>query len=424
MGHCARLASLSLLAACAGPGVDSPPEVRSDLARDLAPSVTPEEQRALTAGNTELAADLYREVRTESGNLFFSPHSISTALAMTYAGAEGETESQMASTLHFTLPEPTLHAAFNWLDLELASREAQASGEHQPFRLRTANSIWGQEGKTFLEPFLDTLALHYGAGLYVLDFAADPEGSREVINDWVEDMTEDKIVDLLPEGAISDATRLVLTNAIYFSAAWATPFEVADTAPRPFTTPDGAVDVPTLHQVAELGYGAGPRFRAAELPYDGGQLSMVVVVPDLLPDEQGDPLALLETELTAAKLDEIVGSLQPANVTLELPKFRYDAPLSLRDRLSELGMVDAFSSDADFSGIDGGRSLVISDVIHKGFVGIDEAGTEAAAATAVVIDDTAAPEPAELIVDRPFLFLILDRPTGAILFMGRVLDPR
>jgi serpin B len=304
------------------------------------------------------------------------------------------------------------------------SRETEASGEHQPFRLRTANSLWGQVGKEFLAPFLDTLAVHYGAGLYVLDFEADPEGSREVINTWVEDVTEDKIVDLIPPGAIHEATRLVLTNAIYFSAAWATPFEVEDTAPRPFTTPEGAVDVPTLHQVAELGYGEGPRFRAAELPYDGGQLSMVVVVPELLPEETGDPLSLLEAELTGAKLGEILDSLQAANVTLELPKFQYDAPLSLRDTLSELGMVDAFTTDADLSGIDGTRGLVISDVIHKGFVGIDEKGTEAAAATAVIIDDSAAPEPAELIVDRPFLFFIVDRPTGAVLFVGRVVDPR
>lgn len=415
------------LVAC-GSDVDAPPEVRSDLARDVTPDIGDADLDALVAGNTAFAADLYRQVSVEPGNLFFSPHSISTALAMTYAGAEGTTEAQMADTLHFTLAEPTLHAGFNQLDLELASRAEsvpEEGGQTRPFRLRTASSIWGQLGYAFVPAFLDTLAVHYGAGLNVLDFEADPEAAREVINTWVEHQTEDRIVDLLPEGTITTLTRLVLTNAIYFSASWDTPFEVADTADRPFAlAPGEVVDVPTLHQVAELGYGEGARFRAVELPYDGGQVSMVVVVPELLPDEAGDPLALLEAELTGAKLDEIRASLGTAMVTLDLPKFEFDAPLSLKDTLAAMGMPDAFSDAADFSGINGERGLRITDVIHKGFVAIDEEGTEAAAATAVVVGDTSAPEPATVTVDRPFLFFIVDRPTGAVLFVGRVVDPR
>ncbi|MCA9674738.1 MAG: serpin family protein [Kofleriaceae bacterium] len=418
-------ASTLLAVACGGGAVDRPPEVRSELPRDLDPAVSDADLAELVAGNTAFAADLYRAVRATPGNLFFSPHSISTALAMTYAGAEGDTAAQMAEVLHFTLPEPGLHQAFDRLDLELAARATDTTNDARPFRLHTANSIWGQQGWSFLPAFLDTLAVSYGAGLFVLDFAADPEGSRQTINAWVEDQTEDRIVDLLPAGSITDLTRLVLTNAIYFNASWAFPFDPDDTAARPFVLGDGTtVDVPTLHEVAELSYGVGPRFRAAGLPYDGGKLEMVVVLPEPMPDELGDPLPALEAELTAAKLDEIRASLHEAEVTLELPKFDFDAPLSLADTLAAMGMPSAFDTTADFSGIDGTRRLAISDVLHKGFVAIDETGTEAAAATAVVVGDTSVPEPATMIVDRPFLFFIVDRPTGAILFVGRIVDPR
>ena len=252
----------------------------------------------------------------------------------------------------------------------------------------------------------------------VLDFAADPEGSRATINDWVEDKTNDKIKELLPQGSITDLTRLVLTNAIYFSAAWDEPFRASDTADRPFKLAGGqSISVPTLHQVHERGYGAGEGYRAAELPYDGGQLSMVVVVPD--------DLATFEASLSAERITSIVDSISTHLLDLSLPKFKFDAPLGLKDVLYGLGMVDAFTPGvADFSGIDGTRNLVITDVLHKGFISIDEKGTEAAAATAVIVGDTSAPEPATLVVDKPFVFFIRDIPTGAILFVGRVVDPR
>lgn len=411
-----RLLSLVLLAACTDAAPDIP-EVRSDVARDMQPAVSAAEYATLVAGNTQFAADLYRQVHDKPGNLFMSPHSISIALAMTYAGANTNTAAQMASTLHFTLPDTQLHAAFNKLDLELASRAEQATGDTIPFRLRTANAIFGQQGKQFEAPFLDTLARNYGAGLRVLDLAADPDGSRETINRWVEDRTNDKIKDLLPKGSVTDLTRLVLTNAIYFSAAWEQPFEASETADRPFHLGDGqTISVPTLHQVYERGYGEGDGYRAAELPYDGGQLSMVVVVPD--------DLAAFEANLDAARIGAIVDSITPHELDLSLPKFKFDAPLGLKDVLIALGMTDAFTPAADFSGIDGTRDLMITDVLHKGFVAIDEKGTEAAAATAVIVGDSAAPEFATLAVDRPFVFFIRDRPTGAILFVGRVVDPR
>jgi serpin B len=409
--------ALLLASACTGASSE-PPEVKSELARDTAPAVSDAELAQLVEGNSAFAADLYRQVRTTDGNLFMSPLSISTALGMTYAGANGATATQMASALHFTLPPDRLHAALNKLDLELASRGQHATSGTIPFRLRTASSMWGQEGVTFQAPFLDTLAVNYGVGVHVLDFAADPEGSRETINTWVEDHTNHKIKDLLPQGSIDDLTRLVLTNAIYFSAAWNEPFEAAQTADRPFHLATGnEVAVPTLHQVHELGYVAGDGFAAAEIPYDGEKLSMVVVVPS------GD-LATFESSLTGATLAAITANLREYSVDLSLPKFKFEAPLGLKDTLQALGMVDAFTDRADLSGIDGTRNLAISDVLHKGFVAIDEKGTEAAAATAVIIGDTSVPELATLAVDRPFLFFIRDIPTGAILFIGRVVDPR
>jgi len=410
------LALFLITAACGGSATD-PTELRSALPRNLAPNVTPAELTELVAGNTAFAADLYREVRAEPGNLFMSPHSISTALAMTYAGAAGTTATQMASTLHFTLAPDRLHAAQNALDLALESRSTAATGNTIPFRLQAANAIWGQEGKAFQAPFLDALAVNYGAGLHVLDFAREPDASRQTINGWVEDRTNDRIQDLLPEGSITPDTRLVLTNAIYFSAAWDDPFEASETADRAFLA-NGTqeVQVATLHQDAEYGFVAGDGFRAAELPYDGGQLSMVVVVPD--------DLAAFEASLTGATLAQITGGLRTHLVDLTLPKFKFDAPLGLTDTLQAMGMTDAFGPTADFSGIDGTRSLVITDVLHEGFVAIDEKGTEAAAATAVVVGETSVPEPATLHVDRPFVFFIRDIPTGAILFVGRVVDPR
>lgn len=408
-----------LLAACTdGSGIPEIPEVKSELQRDMAPDVSASDLAAAVAGNTAFAADLYREVRDQQGNLFMSPHSISTALAMTYAGASGTTATQMADVLHFTLAPEQLHPAFNKIDLELASRATSASGKTIPFRLTTANAIFGQTGWELLRPFLDTLAVNYGAGLRVLDFAADPEAQRLLINDWVEAKTNDRIKDLLPAGSITDLTRLVLTNAIYFSAAWDEPFDASETADRPFTIAGGqTVSVPTLHQDHERGYGEGAGYRAAELPYDGNQLSMVVVVPD--------DLAAFEASLSAEKLGEITDSISTHLLDLTLPKFKFEAPLGLKKTLVNLGMPDAFAPDvADFSGIDGTRRLAITDVLHKGFVAIDEKGTEAAAATAVIVGTTSIPEPATLVVDKPFVFFIRDIPTGAILFIGRVVDPR
>jgi len=339
---------------------------------------------------------------------------------MTYAGARGETERQMADTLLFALPQDRLHPAFNALDLELASRGGAAeSKDGEGFRLNIVNAIWGQKGYKFLNEFLDVLAVNYGAGLRLMDFMKAPEESRVTINDWVSDQTEGRIEDLIPQGVIDALTRLVLTNAIYFNAAWLNPFEEEQTQDGPFYLLDGGeVSVPMMHQTELFRYVEDQGYQAVELPYDGSELSMVILLP-----QRGDSGAF-ESSLDAARADAILKELTHKRVALTLPRFEFDSSLRLVDTLAAMGMPEAFSSEADFSGMTGSRDLFISDVIHKAFVSVDEAGTEAAAATAVVLARAAMPtEPVEVTVDRPFVFLIRDIETGTLLFVGRVVNP-
>jgi serpin B len=416
------------LTAC-GPGPAGPGEgrapgeaVASDVERVSAPQVSDSDMDALVEGNSAFALDLYQRLAKEQGdqNLFYSPYSISLALAMTYAGARSETEQQMADTLHYTLPQDRLHPAFNALDQALASRGEGAAGQDgEGFRLNIANAIWGQKSYAFLDAFLDTLARNYGAGLWVLDFAAAPEKARVTINEWVSDRTEGKIEELIPQGVITPLTRLVLTNAIYFNAAWAKPFDEGRTRDRAFHLLDGGeVTVPMMRQTASFGYAAGRGYQAVELPYDGRELSMVILLPDA-----GDFQAF-EASLDAERMAGVVEELEYQEVALTMPKFEFDSSFSLNNALTAMGMEDAFSDAADFSGMTGDTELFISRVIHQAFVSVDEEGTEAAAATAVVIATKGLPsEPLQVTVDRPFIFTIRDIQTGAVLFVGRVLDP-
>jgi len=392
----------------------------SDLQRDQSPDVPPSDLSGLATGNSQFAFDLYQQLKGQkSTNIFCSPLSISQALAMTWAGARGTTESQMADTLHFTLGQAKLHPAFNKLDLVLQSRGEGAKGkDSEPFRLNIANSIWGQDGWSWLPPFLDTLALNYGAGMRLVDFAAAPNDCRVIINDWVENKTEDRIKDLLPEGIITTDTRLVLVNAIYFNAAWRFPFEKENTHPGAFNLLDGsAVTADLMEQAADIRYMEGDGYKAAEMEYDGRELSMVILLPSV------DRFQEIESSLDAAFIQQTIDGLQEATVSLTLPKFEYDSDFSLGDTLIAMGMPDAFSGAADFSGMDGTLRLYITAVVHKAFVSVDEAGTEAAAATAVVVGEKAIPQVEEFRADRPFIFFIRDIQTGTILFVGRVLDP-
>ncbi|APR84804.1 Serine protease inhibitor (serpin family) [Minicystis rosea] len=392
---------------------------RSDKQRIQTPNVTDAALADAVKDNTAFAMDLYQQIRREPGNLFFSPYSISSALAMTFAGARGATASHMASALHFTLPQDQLHPAFNALDLALASRGENAEGKDGgAFRLNVANALWGQTGYDFLSPFLDTLAQHYGAGMHVVNFSEAPDKSREIINAWVENETEDRIKNLLPQGSVDPTTRLVLTNAVYFNAAWAEPFKSADTVLADFKKRDGTtVQVQTMSSGREARYGAGSDWAAVELPYDGQELSMILVLP-----AEG-AIDTFEASLSGAKLAEITNKLTRHFVTLTLPRFKIESTLSLSDQLSTLGMADAFTTKADFSGIDGKHDLFIGAVVHKAFIDVNEAGTEAAAATGVVLSVTSVPEPAEIHFNRPYLFFIRDK-SGTVLFFGRVESPQ
>jgi serpin B len=392
--------------------------VQSDKSRLQAPSLDEAQVPQLVEGNTEFALDLYGLLFDARQNLFYSPYSISLALAMTYAGAKGDTEQQMAQALHFTLAQERLHAAFNALDQALASR-GQEVEEDQRFRLNVANALWGQQDYAFLAAFLDTLAQNYGAGMRLVDFQGAPEAARQTINEWVEQQTEDRIKDLLPAGSITPLTRLVLSNAIYFNAAWMHPFNEKATEDGDFHLLDGkTVTVPMMRQSERFGYYAGDGYQAVELPYVGGEMSMVILLPDA---GTFDDFA---KGLDAPQLAGIMEQLRSQQVLLTMPKFEYESGFELKKALTSLGMVQPFSMEADFSGMTGRPELFIDDVYHKAFVAVDEEGTEAAAATAVVMQLTAAPAmPVEVTVDRPFVFLIRDIDTGAVLFLGHVVNP-
>jgi serpin B len=388
---------------------------QSDRPRELAPDVPEADQKDLAEGNRAFAFDLYQAIREDDENLFYSPYSLSLALAMTYAGARAETERQMADTLHFTLPQEQLHPAFNGLDLAL-TRDA----EDETFTLKIANSLWGQSGYPLRPEFLDLLAVNYGAGLRLVDFmdASRREQARAAINNWVSDQTEGKIKELLAEDILTEWTRLVLVNAIYFNAKWKEPFNPGGTQAEVFNLLDGSqVTVPMMSRRAITGYVEGSNYQAVELEYKGDRARMLILLP--APGQ----FAAFEQSLNNAVVDEILQAIQPTDVKLFLPKFSYDASLSLKDTLAEMGMPDAFDMErADFSGIAPiPPRLYISHVEHKAFVAVDELGTEAAAATGVVGEIVSLPVTVR--VDRPFIFVIYDTPTHTILFVGRVLNP-
>ena len=395
--------------------------ISSPKPRLLVPNTSQQDLQELVNGNNRFAFDLYQTIRDFDGNLFYSPYSISLALAMTYAGARGQTASQMVETLHFLLPPERLHPAFNQLDLTLHSRGKNISEESgKGFTLNIVNALWGQDGYAFFAEFLDLLAENYGAGLRLVDFVNEPESSRLLINDWVLEQTHDRIKDLIPEGVITDLTRLVLANAIYFQADWSSPFEKGLTHDGQFSLLDGSkVSVPMMNQTVAYNYTRGQDFQALELPYLGYEMSMVILHPD--------PAHFIEFEkdLDAGQLETIVAQLESTDLQLSMPKFEYEMNLPLAKVLQDMGIEDAFKLElADFSGMDGRKELYIQDVLHKAFVAVDEKGTEAAAATAIVVGVESAPvEQTSVKIDSPFIFLIRDMETGSILFLGRVLNP-
>jgi len=370
------------------------------------------------AGNNDFAFDLYRSLCLQEGNLFYSPYSISLALAMVYAGARGETEKQMSTTLHFALPQDQLHPVFNALDGSLNT----SGSDKTSFQLNVANSLWGQDHFPFLPDFLNLIARNYGAGVRLVDFTSNTrrEAARRTINDWVSGQTNGKIKELLPQGMLDDLTRLVLVNAIYFKGEWQDPFENG-TSDAPFTLPDGTqVNVPTMSRRADAPYFQGDGYQAVGLPYKGERVEMIVVMPD--PGKFSE----FEQALNREAFDRILAGLKDSDMKLFMPKFNFEYSADMKDSLAGMGMPAAFDpAQADFSGIydpTNEPNLFISHIAHKAFVAVDEKGTEAAAATGVVME--MASLPVTLHIDHPFIFVIRDRQTGSILFIGRVLDPR
>jgi serpin B len=376
----------------------------------------PADRAAVVKGNTQFALELYGKLRQQDGNLFLSPYSISTALAMTYGGARGQTAEQMARTLHFDLPGEKLHPAMGALIQEINGTGEKKRG----YQLTTANALWGQKGYPFNADFLKLNKDSYGAGLNDVDFIGATEQARLTINAWVEKQTQEKIKDLLKQGMLTVDTRMVLTNAIYFKGDWVSQFKKDATRDESFfVTADKQVKAPLMHQKGHFNYLEGAAFQALELPYLGKELSMVVLLP-----KKKDGLAALEKGLSVAGLGSTLRGLRPTEVVVTLPKFKVTAAFSLKKTLSEMGMAGAFTAGADFSGIASKGSLRLADVIHKAFVDVNEEGTEAAAATAVKVEDKSKPVIPDFRADHPFLFLIRDTRSDSILFLGRLVEPQ
>jgi serpin B len=374
---------------------------------------------AVVEANTLFALDLYAELKAVEGNLFFSPYSISTALAMTHAGARGNTEAQLAQVLHFSLGQGRLHAALASLQAKL--RAVQEKGHVQ---LRVANALWPQKGYAFLEDYLALVEEYYGVLITPVDYG-ETEAARQKINAWVEEKTQDKIKELIPPGILDVLTRLVLVNAIYFKGDWKSQFGQALTKPAPFwITPHEKIQTPTMTQRQRFRYAEGDGLQVLELPYAGGEVSMILLLP-----RKVDGLGKLEDALTPENLDRWTRRLEEKKVRVFLPRFKESSQFRLEKTLASMGMVDAFEMDkADFSGMDGRkRWLYIAAVIHQAFVEVNEEGTEAAAATAVVMMGRGGPgvskPPLIFRADHPFIFLMRDNRTGSILFLGRMVNP-
>jgi serpin B len=389
------------------------------------PTTATSDRAEAARGNNAFAIELYGRLRNQTGNLFFSPESISTALAMTYAGARADTAAEMAKTLHFTMPPGHLHPAMGAL---LRDRNAA----HDSYHLKEADALWVQTGYSLLPEFIKLNKDNYEADLDHVDFINATEASRQTINIWVEKLTENKIRELLQPGSLDRETRLVLTNAIYFKGDWEERFKKEDTKGEDFRLfATRAIKTPLMHMTRGFNYFDGVSFQALEIPYKKKELSMIVLLPKAM-----EGLSAFEQSLTPAKMQQLLGQLWPAGtVIVTMPKFKMEAQFRLKDTLIAMGMKKAFDMKmADFSGVasretmqrDG--NLSISAVIHKAYVDVNEEGTEAAAATAVTVIALAAPptpptHPIIFRADHPFMFLIRDNRSGSILFIGRVTNP-
>lgn len=367
--------------------------------------------KSAASGNSAFAFELYAKLSADPGNVFFSPYSISSALGMTWAGARGTTADELAKTLHFT---PETHAG-------LAALNQQLIGKKAGYQLSVANRLYVSQAVKLLEPFTTLAKDQYGAPVEQVDFGND--ATRKRVNQWVEEQTNKRIKDLISPGVFNADTRLALINAIYFKGTWATPFDKKNTKPQPFFTGGKKVDVPlmfaNLPRSARARFGQTGDAQVLELPYQGGEVTMIVVLPTTR-----DGLPALEKKLDAAAFDTLITTLRPSEVDVWLPRFRVEKQAALGPTLKAMGMPTAFEQSADFSGMTGTKDLFISAVIHKAFVEVNEEGTEAAAATAVVIGTESVQQTASFRADHPFLFALRDGKSGSVLFLGRVVDPQ
>lgn len=392
------------------------------------------DEKIIVEGNNQFALELFAKLRERQGNLFFSPFSISTALAMTSAGARGNTEAQMAWVLHFPLPSQVTSAnskkdtAPEWNRQRFASgfgkiiKDLNTRGQKGNYELIVANALWGQKDYDFLKEFIELIKNNYDGQLHEVDFVTATETARQTINTWVEEKTKNKIKDLITHGVLNRLTRLVLTNAIYFKGKWASQFEKSKTKNASFTLLNSQkIDVAMMNQTEQFPYLETENIQVLELPYVNNDLSMVIFLP-----KKTDGLPEFEKTLTTDNLSQWLAGLHKCKVIVYLPKFKITSQFSMADVLKSMGMSDAFTPNvAEFSGMNGKKDLFISAVVHKAYVEVDEEGTEAAAATGVVVGITSA-GPSKTPVfraDHPFLFLIRDNHTGSILFIGRVINP-
>jgi len=391
--------------------------VSSSVPSSLANS--PTDIQRLVPGNTAFAVDLYARIARTPGNVFFSPYSVSTCLALAYAGARGQTESQMARVLHFPDNQSQTHAGFGALRRQLGEVGNQAA-----IQLDSANALWAERGQPFAPDFLKIAKSDYQANIEQADFKSSAEAVTQEINRWVSQQTKDKIQNLIPPGSLDSQTRLVLANAVYFKGIWARKFDQPRTVNQPFRLLNGGqVNAPLMHAVEEVGYMKETDFEAVELPYRSNLFSMVILLP-----RQTDGCGALEQRLTPALVSNSVAEMKKQKVEIFLPRFRLQSSLQLKRALVEMGMTDAFGSKADFSGMDETHQLSISAVFHQSWGEVNEEGTEAAAATAAGIHATAVirpPQPPSVFkADHPFLFFIRDTRSGALLFLGRLENPQ
>lgn len=369
----------------------------------------------IAESNNKFACDLYKQLSNEKKNLFFSPLSITSALAMTYTGAKNVTEAEMAKALYFSNDKMQMNKAyFEYAEIIKKLRTKKVE-------INLANAIWAQGGMRLLPDFIATLNAFYGSEVQFADFKTDYEGSRQKINKWVEDITKNKITNLIPKGVLNELTRMVLVNAIYFNAAWENPFQKSATADAPFyLSAKKKVNCPFMHQTFRIRYAKTDGIQAIEIPYKGYTMSMGILLPDKI-----DGIKDFETKLSYENVTKWMNLMSYEKVALSLPKFKTTSDFNLDDMLQKLGINEAFGLKADFSGITGDKSLFIDKVIHKAYVDVNEEGTEAAASTAVVLAEKSAGPSKTIVVNvnHPFVFYIKDNQKSLILFMGRILNP-